>query len=142
MGPDRVSDRLDAVRARYREEALRRGMSPRDVDLLLSDLLSRSTAYLIAHGELPVDVAVFDSMMQRRYSGEPVQYIRGRTEFYGREFLVDDRVLIPRPETEILVEAVLERAPPGSLLADVGTGSGCIAITLQLERSDLRVVAV
>lgn len=81
-------------------------------------------------------------MLARRYAGEPIQYIRGRSEFYGREFYVDDRVLIPRPETELLVEATLDRAPHGARVVDVGTGSGCIALTLALERPDLRVLGV
>ncbi|HEX3582226.1 MAG TPA: peptide chain release factor N(5)-glutamine methyltransferase, partial [Thermoanaerobaculia bacterium] len=75
-------------------------------------------------------------------AGEPIQYIRGRSEFYGREFYVDHRVLIPRPETELLVEATLDRAPHGARVVDVGTGSGCIALTLALERPDLRVLGV
>ena len=80
--------------------------------------------------------------MRRRAAGEPLQYIRGRCDFYGREFLVDDRVLIPRPETELLVEQAVARAPRGVRVVDVGTGSGCIAVTLALERPDLRVLAV
>ena len=80
--------------------------------------------------------------MRRRAAGEPLQYIRGRCDFYGREFVVDDRVLIPRPETELLVEQAVARAPRGARVVDVGTGSGCIAISLALERPDLRVLAV
>lgn len=80
--------------------------------------------------------------MARRYAGEPLQYIRGRAEFFSRSFLVDSRVLIPRPETEILVEAALERAPIGARVVDIGTGSGCIAVSLRLERPDLRVLGV
>lgn len=80
--------------------------------------------------------------MRRRAAGEPLQYIRGRCDFYGREFLVDDRVLIPRPETELLVEQAVARAPRGARVVDIGTGSGCIAVTLALERPDLRVLAV
>ncbi len=81
-------------------------------------------------------------MLARRYAGEPLQYIRGQTEFFSRPFLVDRRVLIPRPETEILVEAAIERAPHGARVVDIGTGSGCIAISLERERPDLRVVGV
>lgn len=130
------------LRGSRREEALRRGINPRDVDLLLGDLLGRSLPWLISHGDEPADAAALDAMLARRYAGEPIQYIRGRSEFYGREFIVDDRVLIPRPETELLVEATLDRAPRGARVVDIGTGSGCIALTLALERRDLRVLGV
>lgn len=73
-------------------------------------------------------------------AGEPLQYIRGKTEFYGREFRVDDRVLIPRPETEIVVETAIERIERGARVVDIGTGSGCIAVSLAHERPDLRVI--
>jgi release factor glutamine methyltransferase len=135
-------ERLDDVRARLREDALQRGVNPRDVDLLLSDLLSRSMAWLYAHGEVEFDAARIEAYLQRRYAGEPLQYIRGRSEFYSREFIVDERVLIPRPETELLVETTLERAPRNARVIDIGAGSGCIAISLALERDDLRVVSV
>lgn len=79
--------------------------------------------------------------MRRRLAGEPLQYIRKKTEFFGREFYVDDRVLIPRPETELLVETAIDRIPRNARVVDIGTGSGCIAATLALERPDLEVVA-
>jgi len=134
--------RLDEVRARYRQESLARKLNPRDVDLLLRDLLDRSQSWLLAHGEHPIDPAPLDALMQRRYAGEPLQYIRRRTEFYGLDFYVDERVLIPRPETEVLVEAALERAPHAARVLDVGTGSGCIPISMERTRPDLRVTAV
>ena len=134
--------RIDYLRSTYREEALRRGINPRDVDLLLSDLTGKPITWLYAHGDAEVDEGALEPLLARRYAGEPLQYIRGRTEFYGRDFLVDDRVLIPRPETEGLVEAALERAPRDAMVIDVGTGSGCIAVTLSLERPDLHVIAV
>ena len=80
--------------------------------------------------------------MERRANGEPLQYITGVQDFFGREFRVTPAVLIPRPETELLVEAALEMAHPEALICDVGTGSGCIAVTLLCERERARLVAV
>jgi release factor glutamine methyltransferase len=134
--------RLDDVRFHYREDALQRGVNPRDVDLLLGDLLGQPLSWLLAFGETLVDAAPLEALLARRYAGEPLQYIRKRTEFYSREFYVDDRVLIPRPETELLVEAALEHAPEGGRVIDIGSGSGCIAITIERERPDLHVVSV
>ena len=137
-----MSERLDALRSRLRQDALERGFNARDVDLLLADALGRSVSWLFAHGEEPVDEAIVRAQLDRRFAGEPVQYIRGSTEFYSRDFLVDDRVLIPRPETELLVEQVVQHAPQDARVIDVGTGSGCIAISVERERPDLRVVSV
>ncbi len=135
-------ERLDALRLRLRQDALERGVNARDVDLLLADALGRSVSWLFAHGEEPVDETIVRARLDRRFSGEPIQYIRGSTEFYSREFLVDDRALIPRPETELLVEQVLQHAPRDGRVIDVGTGSGCIAISIERERPDLSVVSV
>ncbi|HEY5611527.1 MAG TPA: peptide chain release factor N(5)-glutamine methyltransferase [Thermoanaerobaculia bacterium] len=135
---------IGSVRARYREEAMQRKINPRDVDLLLADLLAKPIPYLISHEDEPLDEQIlerFRSFAERRFRGEPLQYIRGRTEFYGREFAVDARVLIPRPETEILVEIALSLAARNGRVLDVGTGSGCIATTLAMERPDLSVLA-
>lgn len=134
--------RIDILRQNHRQEALRRGVNPRDVDVLLADLTGRTMAWVVAHGDDSVDAARLEQMLARRYKGEPLQYIRGKTEFYSREFLVDDRVLIPRPETELLVEAVIGRADRGARIVDIGTGSGCIAISIERERPDLRVTGV
>ncbi len=136
-----TSEKLAPVRARHREEALRRGVSPRDVDLLLSDIMKQPLSYVVSHGDADVDSIELQHRIERRYAGEPLQYIRGTTEFYSHEFHVDDRVLIPRPETEILVETALARAPQNARVLDVGTGSGCIAISIDLARPDLRVFA-
>jgi release factor glutamine methyltransferase len=139
---DPTRQRLDDVRARYREHALQRGLNPRDVDLLLSDLLGRTPAWMFAHGEEIIDPTPLLPLLARRFAGEPLQYIRGKTEFYSRSFAVDDRVLIPRPETELLIEAALQRAPANGRVIDIGSGSGCIAITIERERPDLFVVSV
>jgi release factor glutamine methyltransferase len=124
------------VRARCPDSAFRR-----DVDVLLSDLTGRSVAWVIAHGDEPIDEKRVEPLIRRRLAGEPLQYIRGKTEFFGHELYVDDRVLIPRPETELLVEAAIARAPRGAHVVDIGTGSGCIAVSLQRARPDLRVIA-
>lgn len=133
------------VRAAGRERAAQGGIPARDVDLLLADALGREPVWLLAHDTDPIreeDTRAFDAAIDRRVAGEPIQYIRGRCEFYGREFLVDRRVLIPRPETELLVERLVRIAPRGARVVDVGAGSGCIAITLAAERPDLHVVSV
>ena len=138
----RPQETIDDVRSRHRERALERGINPRDVDLLLSDIVGRPVSWLIAFGETPVDAGPLEALLERRFAGEPLQYIRGRTEFFSREFHVDDRVLIPRPETELLVETALGLAPRGGRVVDIGTGSGCIAITIERERPDLFVTSV
>ena len=99
-------------------------------------------AWLFAHGDAEVDAAIIETQLQRRVAGEPLQYVRGRCDFYGREFFVDNRVLIPRPETELVVEQAIARAPRDARVVDVGTGSGCIAVSLALERPDLHVIGV
>ena len=102
-------------------------------------------AWLIAHDQDPVSpehLADFELLAQRRRMGEPVAYIVGQREFYGRSFQVSPAVLIPRPETELLVELALERAPQQARILDLGSGSGCIPVTLKLERPDLQVTAV
>jgi release factor glutamine methyltransferase len=133
---------IASLRARVRETARAAGVSPRDVDILLADVTGRSQTWLFAHGEERVDPLSIEKLLARRVRGEPLQYIRGRTEFFGREFFVDERVLIPRPETELLVEAAISRAPNGARVLDIGSGSGCIAISLERERPDLDVTSI
>lgn len=117
-----------------------------EAQLLLGELLGWSRAALLAHPEEPVPPAVaerFHALVARRATGEPVAYILGRRDFYGREFLVDRRVLIPRPETELLVERAVEllRPRPAPRAADIGTGSGAIAVTLAAELPHVEVIA-
>jgi release factor glutamine methyltransferase len=133
---------VGVTRRRWRELASARGINPRDADVLLGDLLGKPFSWIIAHEDEDVTPAIsdaLDALMQRRLRREPLQYIRGRTEFYGREFLVDERVLIPRPETEHLVEEAIARIARGGRALDIGTGSGCVAISIALERPDLTV---
>lgn len=132
------------LRSRWREVAVRHAISPRDVDVLLSDAAGRPFSWILAHDEeeAPLDlVHAIEEAVRRRLAHEPLQYIRGHTEFFGRRFEVDDRVLIPRPETELLVDQCIRRIPGGAWVVDVGTGSGCIAATLAIERADLHLVA-
>ncbi|MDX1503562.1 MAG: peptide chain release factor N(5)-glutamine methyltransferase [Thermoanaerobaculia bacterium] len=118
---------------------------PREAALLLARTLGVSEASLMAHPERPVAAAAaarFRELLARRLEGEPVAYLLGVREFYGRSFRVDRRVLIPRPETELLVETALSLPLPGTpSILDVGTGSGAIALTLALELPAARVTA-
>lgn len=123
------------------------GLDPVDARVLLQHVLKASHAYLIAHGERVLtsdEVSVIKTTFQRRLDGEPVAYLVGRREFFGRDFAVTPAVLIPRPDTELLIELALERVAvsPQPRMLDLGTGSGCIAITLALERPDASLTAV
>jgi len=121
------------------------GASTREARLLLGHVLGLSEARVIARqeGEVPPEAeGRFRDLLARRLSGEPVAYLMGEREFWGRPFAVDSRVLIPRPETEHLVEVALaERLPERPWILDVGTGSGILAVTLALEIPGSRVVA-
>jgi len=118
----------------------------RDASSLLSFVLGKGRTFLISHAEDMVDDDSVDRLrdfVERRATGEPLQYITGVQDFYGREFRVTPDVLIPRPETELLVEAALEvTGTHNPFICDVGTGSGCIALTLLCERTAARAVAV
>ncbi len=108
---------------------------------LAAAALQRDTTWLIAHGDESVDLTRIAPFLLRRLAGEPVAYILGAREFYGRSFQVSPAVLIPRPETEHLVDAALQRLPTGAHILDLCTGSGCVAISLKLERLDCAVTA-
>ena len=118
--------------------------SRRDAGSLLAHVIQKDRTFLISHAEEKLDADVlreFHQAVERRAAGEPLQYIMGQQDFYGRVFRVTPEVLIPRPETELLVEAALALMNEGRF-CDVGTGSGCIAVTLVCERSDSRGVGV
>jgi release factor glutamine methyltransferase len=106
----------------------------------------RTEVWVLAHDDdvVPAEVEVrFRSWIERRAAGEPAEHLTGRCSFWGREFRVSPDVLIPRPETELLVDRALALPlPPGCRAVDIGTGSGCIALTLALERPRWRVAAV
>jgi release factor glutamine methyltransferase len=117
----------------------------REAGSLLSHVIARDRTFLISHAEDLLgddEWRRFGDAVERRRAGEPTQYITGVPDFYGRSFRVTPDVLIPRPETELVVEAALGVMGADAVVCDVGTGSGCIAVTLLCERSEARAVAV
>ena len=118
-------------------------LDPIDARLLLQHVLQVNHAWLISHRDddaSEAQIAAFQQLLAR----EPVAYLLGEREFYSRSFQVRPGVLIPRPETELLVELALARMPPASSgkLLDLGTGSGIVAVTLALERPGWQVEAL
>ncbi len=117
----------------------------RDAEILLAAVSGRSRALLLADPGAAVDAEVaarFAALCRRRAAGEPVAYLLGRREFWSLDFEVGPAVLVPRPETELLVEYALELVRADTaVVADLGTGSGAIAIALAVERPGWRIVA-
>jgi len=117
-----------------------------DAELLLAHLLGVDRSLLLTRRREPLDPSVsdpYDASIDRRRRREPLQHILGSQEFYGLSFRVDSRALIPRPETEGIVDAVLELdLPRRARVADLGTGSGCIIVTLAHLRPDLEGYAL
>lgn len=117
-----------------------------EAELLLAHVLHRTRAALLAHPEAMLDpphTQRFRDLVARRVAGTPLPYIRGHVEFFGLDFLVTPDVLIPRPETEHLVELALDRVQQHAprVVVDVGTGSGCIAVSLAARAPALRIIA-
>jgi release factor glutamine methyltransferase len=146
-----VTDARRAVRAALeggRDLLARAGLEDpfREAEVLLAAVLGVPPAALAVDPPAPDPAALvrFGLLLGRRADREPAAYLLGRAEFRSREFAVSSAVLVPRPETEHLVEAALEALPPDrpARAADVGTGSGCIAISLALERPLLRILAL
>ncbi|HJV86802.1 MAG TPA: peptide chain release factor N(5)-glutamine methyltransferase [Noviherbaspirillum sp.] len=120
-------------------------IEPLEARILLGHALQLSRVQLITQSErsLTADEAnVVSSLFQRRLNGEPIAYIVGEREFYGLPFYTTPDVLIPRPETELLVELTLERLPQGGRVLDMGTGSGAIAIAIAHARPDVSITAL
>ncbi|NVD70629.1 peptide chain release factor N(5)-glutamine methyltransferase [Duganella sp. BJB1802] len=120
-------------------------LDPLDNRVLLCHALGLSRVSLITQSERELDAeqaARFAALVQRRLAGEPVAYIVGQREFFGLPFEVNGAVLIPRPDTELLVELTLDRLPPQGRVLDMGTGSGAIAVALAHTRRDAAVTAL
>lgn len=143
------------------------GLPRLEAEMLAAAALGRERTWIVAHGneEIPTKKrGVVEQMFLRRQKGEPVAYIIGEREFYGRKFEVSPAVLIPRPSTEHLVESALRflshpanssqeveenitilshvlRSSDAHTIVDIGTGSGCIAVTLALEKPDFSIIA-
>lgn len=133
----------------HRVDELLRGGRARlpagEAELLLGHVLARGPAWLFAHGDAPVEPAAaarFDALVDRRAAGEPVAYLTGRRGFWTLDLQVTPDTLIPRADTERLVELAVERLPEGPCrVADLGTGSGAIALAIARERPHAQVVA-
>src|SRR6185436_14923092 len=119
----------------------------REAGSLLAHVLDQDRSFILTHAEDVLDqrhLELFHRYLDRRADGEPSQYITGNQEFFGLDFEVNRDVLIPRPETELLIETALKllQDTQDPFICDVGTGSGCIAITLAHELPSARVVAL
>lgn len=150
------------------QEALRIGLDSADAEILLAFALGQQRTWALAHPEYALsekEEATLQDYIQRRRAGEPVAYITGEKEFYGRSFIVNQSVLIPRPATEELIDVTLRilkgEKVPGVIdadtdiviaspikdisgikyIIDIGTGSGCIAVTLALECPEKKIIA-
>ena len=125
-------------------EDLQLSMDRTDAVVIMAEVLGVNRAWIAAN---PMKIltetqdAQIDLLAAQRAMGRPVAYLLNRREFYGRDFAVDSSVLIPRPETETLVEAVLARMGPKDTFLDLGTGSGAVAVTLAAQRPESRGVA-
>jgi release factor glutamine methyltransferase len=133
------------LRSRQAAEQVRESART-DAQLLLGQILGLDHAWMLAHGDEELsreNLDAFGLLLDERMRGVPIPYLTHSSGFYGREFYVDERVLVPRPESEQVAETAIERlrAGKGTRALDVGTGSGALAITLALEVSSLRVIA-
>ncbi len=140
-----VAELLDEGAARIAAGSTE-GDARRDAQVLLGHAFAVSRAWVSAHAPDLADAEHaqrYRNLVSERVKGRPVAYLTGKREFYGIELRVTDAVLIPRPETELLVEAVLQRLPVGEPRAvlDLGTGSGCIALAIARERGAAGVTA-
>ncbi|TAL36789.1 MAG: peptide chain release factor N(5)-glutamine methyltransferase [Spirochaetes bacterium] len=137
-----ITDRLADITLRLERSG---SLSPRlDAELIVCRTLAMERHALITERDraiTPEEDEGIESLVARRTLGEPVAYLTGTREFYSLDFSVNRSVLIPRPETELLVDLAVYYAPRGGEVADIGTGSGAIAVALKRNRGDVRVTA-
>jgi release factor glutamine methyltransferase len=145
--PQIIAEAIKIASSRLREAGVANDLL--DAQTLLAEALGRDRTYLIVNFNqtlAPDLIEKYQALIDRRALGEPLQYITGRQEFYGLEFEVTPAVLIPRPETELIVEETLRLAHQANaaepVIIDVGTGSGCIAVALAREIDGARLIAV
>lgn len=139
--------RLDAALREARAVLAGDGGDPGEAEILMAHIVGHPRGWLYAHGDDGLDpdaAARFAALVSRRRAGEPVAYLTGRQGFHDLDLAVSPATLIPRPETEVLVELALARLPADEALhvADLGTGSGAIALAIACERPAAQVVAV
>ena len=136
-----INSWLDQASKKLRESSI--DSARLDAEILLADILGKDRSWLLAHPEYELDenhVRTLNAQVKRRSTHEPIAYIRGKQEFYGRDFIVTSDTLTPRPETETMLGVLLEftktlgtKDTENLKIIDIGTGTGCIAITAKLE---------
>lgn len=141
-----VAATVAAAAARLRAAGFAPDDADRDAGVIARGVLGWSLADWLSRrheDSQPAFVATFDALVARRATREPVAYLLGTREFYGRDFIVAPGVLVPRPETELLIDTALAwvRTVGARTVVDVGAGTGCVAITLALEHPDLSIIA-
>ena len=144
-----LRERLLAARARLTSAGVDNNEAVLDTNLLARHVLGWSRAEMLLRQDEPTPAGfeeAFSTLIERRARREPAAYIRGRQEFWSRDFEVTPEVLIPRPETELIVEELLNLLPVDApalprRVADIGTGSGCIAVSVAAERPNVHLVA-
>ena len=144
-----LRDKIQSARERLVAAGIENGEAGRDAALLARHVLGYNRAEMYVHHEDEAGNdfnARYDPLIERRARREPAAYIRGVQEFWNRDFIVNRSVLIPRPETELIIEELLERLPRDvpelpRRIADIGTGSGCLAVTAAAELPFVEVIA-
>ena len=137
-----VKEALSMAKSKFEQVDIKSGRL--DSEILLASVLKKDKEWLIAHDNDELSAKqqlVFNKFVERRLDREPVCYITNKLDFYGIDFYVDNRVLSPRVETELIAEEAIKNAPKNSKLIDLGTGSGAIAVAIAKHRPDLEITA-